>query len=229
MRLALLAAAILSVAATAAAQSHGPAAAAHAAAPAETGHAANFSWTVTNRGVGDSVTDFWVDSLWGSLDAVVGNNDDFLVGNVAHSGVLAADGSYDVAITPVLSYALTGQTRFYVRTDTGNAVTESDDANNVSTVATTAVLREVADLQVHDLAFTPVAGNAHLFDVHFVVRNDGVAATNANFWYDSIYLSTDATLGDSDTRVDARRHANPLAPGEQYTVDARITVHERSD
>ncbi|UUX95433.1 CARDB domain-containing protein [Aquabacterium sp. J223] len=191
---------------------------------AEAGRSASFSWTVANNGTGDTIAQGWTDSLWGSVDAIIGNNDDFLIGNVAHAGVLAPGGSYDVAIAPVLPFSIKGPVNFYLRTDGGGQVFESDEANNVSSLLTTQVLRVEPDLQVIEATATPVDGNPRAFDVRYVVRNNGANATNVNYWYDGIWLSTDATLGAGDTRLSAPRRGNPLPAGGQYTVETRVVI-----
>lgn len=191
---------------------------------AEAGRTALFSWTVTNQGNGDTITASWTDSLWVSLDDVIGDGNDVLVGSVAHQGVLAPDGSYTVNVAPTLPFALKGAARFYVRTDAGSQVTEALEANNLSAVSVATISRRESDLTVTEAVVTPVAGDDRSFDLHYVVRNDGVAATHLNAWNDAVWLSSDDAIGAGDVRVKTVYRGNPVAAGDSYTVDLRITV-----
>ncbi len=193
-------------------------------ATVEAGRTALFSWTVENRGDGDTILAGWTDSLWASLDDTIGNGDDLLVGNVGHAGVLAPTGSYPVSVAPVVPFALSGAGRFYVRTDGGSQITESNEANNASALVRATILRRESDLQVTEASASPVAGDDRSFDLHFVVRNDGVAGTNVNSWADGIWLSADASIGAGDTRVQTVFRGNPLSAGDSYAVDLRIAV-----
>ncbi|OGB06139.1 MAG: hypothetical protein A3E25_16225 [Burkholderiales bacterium RIFCSPHIGHO2_12_FULL_69_20] len=193
-------------------------------AEVEAGRTATFQWTVSNLGNGDSIAASWTDSLWVSLDNEIGDGDDVLIGNVGHAGVLASQASYDVTVAPVLPFALVGTGRFYVRTDGGGQVAESNDANNLSDVLTVVIQRQESDLQVSDAQVTPVEGDARSFDVQFVVTNTGVAGTNVNAWVDGIWLSADNAVGAGDTRVRTVARNNPLAAGDSYTVSTRVTV-----
>ncbi len=195
----------------------------------EAGRTATFQWTVSNQGNGDSITASWTDSLWVSLDGEIGNNDDVLIGNVGHAGVLAPQASYSVTVAPVLPFALVGTGRFYLRTDGGNQVVESNDANNLSAVQTVEILRRTSDLRVSGAVATPVEGDSRSFDLQFTVTNHGVAGTNANAWVDGVWLSADAVVGAGDTRVRTVGRGNPLAAGESYTVNTRVTVPTNVD
>ncbi|MEK8049722.1 CARDB domain-containing protein [Ideonella sp. DXS22W] len=190
----------------------------------EAGRTALFSWTVTNQGNGDTIAASWTDSLWVSLDDALGDGNDVLIGSVAHQGVLAPGASYTVDVAPALPFALKGAGRFYVRTDAGAQITESAEANNVSAVVQASIARRESDLTVSEAVVTPVAGDDRSFDLHFVVRNDGIAATHLNAWNDGVWLSTDGVIGAGDTRVKTVYRGNPLAAGDSYTVDLRITV-----
>lgn len=190
----------------------------------EAGRTATFGWTVSNQGNGDSITAGWVDSLWVSLDDELGDNDDVLIGNVARAGVLAPQASYTVSVAPVLPFSLVGNGRFYVRTDGGGQVIESNDANNLSAVQTAQIQRSEADLRVSSAVVTPVAGDGRSFDLQFTVTNQGVASTNANAWVDGIWLSGDANIGAGDIRVGTVARSNPLPVGGSYTINTRITV-----
>lgn len=190
----------------------------------EAGRTALFSWTVSNRGDGDTIAASWTDSLWVSLDESLGDGNDVLIGSVAHQGVLAPGASYTVDVAPVLPFALKGAGRFYVRTDAGAQITEVSEANNLSAVAQASIARSESDLTVTEAVVTPVAGDDRSFDLHFVVRNDGVATTHLNAWNDGIWLSADGVIGAGDTRVKTVFRGNPLAAGVSYAVDVRVTV-----
>ena len=193
-------------------------------ASVEAGRTALFSWTVSNTGNGDSISAGWTDSLWASLDNNIGNGDDVLIGSVGHAGVLASGASYTVNVAPVIPFALAGTGHFYVRTDVSAEVTESNEGNNLSATVVAPITRREPDLVVTSASVVPVLGDVRSFDLHFVVRNDGIATTNANAWTDGIWLSANDVIGAGDTRVQTVYRGNPLAPGDSYSVDLRVTV-----
>jgi len=54
----------------------------------------------------------------------------------------------------------------------------------------------LADLQVTDIHVPAGAIAGQPLDVSYTVRNSGDNRTNANFWYDALYLSNDANTSD---------------------------------
>ncbi|MBD2251345.1 CARDB domain-containing protein [Nostoc parmelioides] len=62
--------------------------------------------------------------------------------------------------------------------------------------------------------------------VSWTVKNQGTVSALANYWYDSIYISNDQFLDDSDTFLFYKygEQNTPLASGESYTVTENISI-----
>ncbi|MDP2433475.1 MAG: CARDB domain-containing protein [Pseudomonadota bacterium] len=195
-------------------------------ATGEAGKTISASWTVRNAGSGDSVVSGWTDQIIASVDAVLGNGDDVLLYTHNHSGLLAAGASYSVnAVSVALPITLAaGDYTLFLRTDAGNQVYESDNGNNSAANALT-LARETADLQVVSMGGLPgnvTAGGT--LSLNWRVENLGVATTNANYWYDDVYLSLDTTLGSGDISLGSLRHNNALAVNAGYDTGTSFTL-----
>src|SRR5690606_31866440 len=82
-------------------------------------------WTVTNLGTGEGFVSNWVDRIIVSRDAVYGNGDDVVLGEIAHTGVLAAGESYDASANLILPAGFNGRFTLFVQTDATNQVFEN--------------------------------------------------------------------------------------------------------
>lgn len=177
------------------------------------------SWAVLNQGSGASVGGAWTDSVYISLDNIPGGADDRLLGTFAHSGNLAAGEAYAVADRQLnLPIDLSGTVYVWVRTDASNQVYEgADELNNDSDLLPVAIVQNLADLQVAELA--EVAGPlvaGQMVTVNWSVQNEGTGRTNALSWRDRVFLSTDLIFDSSDMELGSYRRSSPLEPGESY-------------
>jgi len=85
--------------------------------------------------------------------------------------------------------------------------------------------------QVSDLQPTAVAGPATVVTggnvtVNWTVQNNGPGATNANYWNDDVWMSTNTTLGSGGTDVylGTVQHTNPLANGASYSTSGTFAL-----
>jgi subtilase family serine protease len=85
---------------------------------------ATVEWTVTNIGNGVGRTTSWTDTVIYSTDDVIGNDDDIILGTLAHDGGLAAGDSYTGTITYQFSPNFSREGHVYVRTDSAAQVWE---------------------------------------------------------------------------------------------------------
>jgi hypothetical protein len=59
------------------------------------------------------------------------------------------------------------------------------------------------------------------------VQNNGPGATNANYWYDDVWLSNNTRLGvagATDVYLGTVQHTNPLASGASYSATGTFTL-----
>lgn len=106
---------------------------------AEAGNMLSVTATVKNQGTGASTEAAWTDRLYYVVDS-----QDFAqaveAANVAHTGNIEPDGTYDVTFTMKVPYVETGTLRVFVVTDAGGNVMETDETNNRLLSLTSATL-----------------------------------------------------------------------------------------
>ncbi len=185
-------------------------------AAAQSGKPMTIDYTVTNQGGGDTIRASWTDRLYMSLNDVIGDDDDILIASRQHQGALDPNDSYSGSFTFATPFDVTGDVRFYVRTDTSNVVYETDETNNASTLHTVAVTRITADLAATVQSLATDLGRIH---IAWQVENLGDTVTNAQWWNDRIIFSTNDILGDDDDVIVANVfHSGALSPTQSYTA-----------
>ena len=193
---------------------------------AEAGKSLRVDWTVSNQGTGDTVISTWTDRVIASIDGIQGNGDDVVLGSFTRSGLLDVGDGYSRSEVVAVPFSFVGDYRLFVVTDIDNRVFEDlNETNNNSNALPVNVTRETPDLQVTAVNSPATAQTATIIPLSWTVENAGQGETNANFWYDQIFLSTDQDLGDNNDILLGRiRHNNVLAPGEDYTATANLLV-----
>jgi galactitol-specific phosphotransferase system IIB component len=104
-------------------------------------------------------------------------------------------------------------------------VAESNEANNAVALAVTLPSRP--DLQVSSASIGSIVVNqngTYTIPVTYTVTNAGGSAAQPS-WYDLAYLSTDATLDNSDVNLSGfANHGSALAAGGSYTATTNFTA-----
>jgi RHS repeat-associated protein len=186
---------------------------------AEAGKAIRIEWTVKNQGIGDTVNSSWTDRIILSADNQIGNGDDISLGSFSRSGLLNSSGSYTRSELVTLPFQSIGQYQVFVSTDAGNSVYEANyENNNVSTGQALAVTQQNPDLQVTQVSSPTTGQSGQSLTVNWTVQNSGSNRTNANYWYDAVYLSTDSQLSSDDILLGINFRSSVLDPSSQYEV-----------
>src|SRR5207253_4033220 len=81
-------------------------------------------WKVANSGSREAQAGGWVDVVYASSDAILGNGDDVEVGRFARTLALAAGSSYTRSEEIILPPAFTGRFYLFVKADGTDAVFE---------------------------------------------------------------------------------------------------------
>lgn len=195
-------------------------------APGET---VRVSWTITNLST-VAATGGWTDEL--RLQNLP-NDPNYYSVVLTRVDVpsLAPSESYILTRDVVIPATASGAKRWVIQTRYGLTQGDMTDANNYAFAAVTVGLPNLvlASAQVGETppaSGTPtplVAGRPNTFT--WTVRNEGPAAANAT-WYDSFYLSTDATFSIVQDIVVGvvERPSDPVVPGGTYTLTATFTV-----
>src|SRR5262249_33505986 len=138
---------------------------------AEAGGALHAHWSVSNRGVGDTITGTWTDKLFVSTNGVVGDADDRELGSFTHFGLLSPNGAYSLSVTVAVPFDLSGPANLYVQIDAIDQVAEfAGEFNNVSMLLPITVTRHTADFQITPTLLTPENGGLR---IEWTVANIG--------------------------------------------------------
>ncbi|MCW5625863.1 MAG: hypothetical protein KIT73_14215, partial [Burkholderiales bacterium] len=175
------------------------------------------SWDVRNAGTGTTVSTRWVDRIYASVDGVLGNGDDVLLGEFVRGAALVAGATYTRNETVSLPLGLSGTYRLFAVTDAGGSVVEGVENNNTRGGVEMTITRDTADLQVVSLTAPPQAEAGETLAVQWRVENLGGNRTNASYWYDEVWLSRDQILDvGTDVRLGEVRRTNALGAGDGY-------------
>ncbi|MGC8990578.1 MAG: CARDB domain-containing protein, partial [Verrucomicrobiia bacterium] len=189
-------------------------------------------WRVTNAGEMRTVgSDTWTDRVTLSLDDVLGNADDIVLGTFTHTGGLEAGASYGRVEGISLAETLpAGSYWVFVQTNANRALPE--DAAGRSNVGRSESQVNVSLAPVPNLVTTGVqlagaAVSGRTASVTWTVANAGDADAAAP-WTDRVYFSPDGTLVNAIRLADFVRETG-LAPGAQYTRTETVQLPSRDD
>ena len=199
-----------------------------APASAVAGQEIELDWHVENQGIGDTRKSSWADTVYLSLDETL-DVGDIAIGSRSHTGALDEGEGYGVTAA---SFRIPGDVaagNYYVlvETDSGEVVSEGEEANNVraSDVPVTVAEPVGCDLAVI-LAEGPASGVAgETILVEWSVTNNGPSDTATGAWADGIYLSTDTQFDASEDRLLAEfDHSGVLTPGAEYARSESVAL-----
>jgi CARDB/Calx-beta domain/Bacterial pre-peptidase C-terminal domain/RTX calcium-binding nonapeptide repeat (4 copies) len=192
------------------------------------GSAAQFNWTVTNTGIGDTIGSNWTDELWLSTDATWSGDDIYLSG-FGHNGVLDVNQSYSQnrLVTVPLTVAA-GNYHLILKTDRNDSIYESNNTGSSETnnqvVTPVTVLRNTADLQIAQVNSPTTAISGQTISVSWTGKNLGTARTNSDYWYDGVYLSADNKIDSSDRLIGRVFHSGAMDVLGEYQSSLTATL-----
>jgi hypothetical protein len=191
-------------------------------------------WTVKNAGTA-AARGNWADKLYLSTDATLDSGDRLLT-TQAHTGPLAAGGSYTAHTEVKLPVDLVGPAVYYLisATDRGGQVKEYQaEDNNQRDVTMVVMMAPFADLLTSDVSVNTALtiGDPAPLTVTWTVTNVGIAPGATDQWVDQIVVG--------DQVVASFTHTGALEVGQHYTrtesillpaaMQGRFTVSVRSD
>jgi hypothetical protein len=172
-------------------------------ASSPSGESITVHWTVTNDG-GDvwSGDQAWTDYVYVSPDSVFYGNRATLLGTVNHQNTpaLGAGQSYDAQLTAALPKGINGTFSIYVVAAVNPLggeiyqVAPSDRRQHIGSTSLNVIYAEPA-LQISNLSTPATASTGDTIQVDWTVTNLGSRATRESFWFDTVYLSRDPSLG----------------------------------
>jgi large repetitive protein len=201
------------------------------------GETVSLSWDVTNTGTVNADANYWIDFVYLSKDAVWDNSDTYIT-NVWRNGPLLPGASYTQTVNAAIPNITLDGSNYYLlfKTDAYNYQGETNEDNNV---VAKAISLSAPDLTIANAAVTarPRTGAANLGEANpsetislsWTVKNQGSTATGSSGWYDTVYLSDDAVLDDSDRALNSQWTGNieypiSLDPNETYTVNRDLKL-----
>ena len=193
---------------------------------AKAGQKVTLSWTVQNQGQEATTVNYWYDTIYFSLDNVLGNEDDVYLATVYQdrSSLLEVNGSYTATEDIYLSNYALGNGYLLNQTDAYNNQLETDETDNVQVIVFN-ITAPQDNLVVTNLIAPETAQAGQSITVSWTVQNQGQEATTANYWFDEVYFSLDDVLGNEDdvylTSV-YQDQSSVLAADSGYTTTQEI-------
>ena len=180
-------------------------------------------WSVTNNGPEKALAG-WQDGVYLSRDDQVG--DDILIGTFNRDSDLNAGESYTFSRPATLPNYADGDYWIIVATDMGNSIHEHQENNNslISDESISVQRPPYPDLQVTEVNVPDEALAEGRLEISWEVTNEGTGATDAPFWYDSVYLSLDTKFGDADIYLGQKNNASYLESKESYVQTAEFDI-----
>jgi hypothetical protein len=163
------------------------------------GSTVDVTWTVRNIGT-DPAAEGWVDEIWFSRDAIVGNADDRLLRRISPpSGTVPlAQGSeysrtetFTLPLEPIFD---SGSFRIIVNTDAPGTQPETNETNNSRDITASVTLPPLPNLVVSSIMAPVEVISGQSIDITWTIANAGTAATGT--WLDRVLLSTDTVVGN---------------------------------
>ncbi|MEX2216237.1 MAG: CARDB domain-containing protein [Phycisphaeraceae bacterium] len=201
---------------------------------ARVGESLTIQFRAANRGKTAAGSSQWNDAVLLSRDEKPDASDALIAIEPGPAAVLTGE-TYDRRITgPVkLPQGAAGAMFLLVIADYGNAIAESDEANNVFVLPITIEARArpadepkqqatgpqgPPDLQIPAVSVPPRAMNGETLKVDFLVANRGEGPTSEPLWRDRVYLSDDETIDERDLLLANVERQGSLPVGGHYPV-----------
>jgi subtilase family serine protease len=190
---------------------------------ADAGKSTRVNWTVLNQGIGDTVVEGWNDKLYISTDSIFDTND-ILLGSFSQNGLLNANDSYSRSELVTIPFELFGNYSLIMVADADKGVYEGANEGNNTSVQAIAISRQTPDLQVTQISAPVTGASGKGFTVGWTAQNLGLGQTNTNYWYDTVYLSTDSIISNNDIKLGQFLRSDILEPSVQYQASQTFTL-----
>ena len=183
-------------------------------------------WGVTNQGTGPALN-YQSDTLYLSSQPIMDGSATYLSSFLEY-GSLAAGESYWRTNQLQLPLIQSGPYYLIIKTDSYSYVAESDENNNLLAVPFTFESTPADLIPVQLLAPTDITGPPNPpVTVAWQVANQGIGSA-LNTWRDALFLSTNAVVDYTASRLGEWQETGPIEVGNSYwlTNTLRIPVTE---
>ena len=190
------------------------------------GESIDIEWTTTNDG-SDPANVERIDGVYVSDDPFLSSDDDYITSYSTDAQSLLAPGaSIPTPENIIIPNDIRSGDRYLLFvSDYYNSQYETNETNNVYSLPLTIEAPNLKISEVRGLESAVVYGASQPF-VSWTVTNESDIDANADYWYDRVYLSTDTTYDDNDSRLHTRyinSSQTPLAR-ESYTTSASVNI-----
>ena len=188
-----------------------------------TGSTALVTWTVKDNGPA-AASGSWNDTVYAAPN---GNfNDAVALGYFTYTAGLGAGLSYTRTEQVTLPSAA-GIYEFFVMTDTGHVLNDSNLNNNLlASAPLTLTPAPKPELEVSGLTVPTEVNAGGVIDVNFTVSNLGTAATptGQSHWTDSVYASLVNSINGGAILLGTLPNGSALAVGQSYSSSGTFTL-----
>ncbi len=191
---------------------------------AKLGEQVEMSWTVKNQG-DEATSGSWLDKVFLSQSDTYDPAGSYpWILSAPRPRDLEPGATYENSCTCEISrFVDPGDWYLLFYTDGADALSESDETNNVRAVPLVLTVPDVdLDFVASSSPVSAAAGGT--FDVSWTVANTGTEdAEWYTGWYDEVYISNDAVVGN-DTELASVAHGDGLTAGSSYQVTQSVTL-----
>ncbi len=194
-----------------------------------TGYPATVTWTIVNAGPAPTER-AWIDRLFASRNAIYGDSDDILVGDVPYTAGRLDPGASLARSQPIGLPGTPGDYYYIVVTDFRGDIVEEPAEDNNWRASESALRVEWApepDLTVTEVEPVALAGDGARISVTVTVCNAGGRAANPD-WADRVYLVRDGQTfdpaRDRENYIGQAVRTTPLAAGASYSRIIPATI-----
>lgn len=200
------------------------------------GQSVQISWRVTNQGEGPTSEPIWYDDIYLSSSAVFDNTAIHL-GRFRNVSYLGPDEHYVNSQNLSLPDGIEGTYFIHIITDEDNIQHEITVDNNIGSSSQLPVnLTPHAELQVTNIVMPSNVFSGDTITISWTVQNLGTGRTDAEKWFDSIFLSDSDSLdiifiatGENririqDTFLEKKEHTGALEAGEEYQTSLSVKL-----
>ncbi len=196
------------------------------------GQATSITWTSKNQGQATTLTPFWYDQIFLSVDTLYNPGSDIYLAEYKKLGPLPPGSSYTTSLSITIPNGLSGDYYFIMVTDKTNLNNDADFSNNAMVardgfgdpLVTTITLTPPPDLQVSAFSGDTDGFSGQSVNVDWTVINNGVGPTLVSSWADKFYLSTDFVVDASDIQLGTYIHTGALNPTNSYTANLNLNI-----
>jgi hypothetical protein len=191
------------------------------------GSTISVSFTIKNRGTGETRPDQWYDGVYLSKDSVFNGNAVYK-GNVYHNGDLKPDSIYTAGFNLTIPMTSSGFHYVYVVTDLYNSVYEHSAENNNRGGSDTidVLLTPPPDLVVRNIVFADTTSSRKRVNIQYQLINEGGSRT-FNGWYDYIGISASPVYNPSNITQLLQPYQPRVEAGDTLFVSTFVNIPDQ--